>query len=178
VCPPEDLRTELQQAKDQYLRTLADTDNLRKRLEREKEQAVKYSAERIIRELLPIVDSLDQALVAVDRQQGLDAIVKGVHLIYRQLLGLLEKEGVRRIPTVGEQFDPHLHEATGFVRAQDGQPDGTIVEEIHAGYTMHGHALRPALVKVANARVNVDPVAPEHTEHPSEGGSHGEDCRH
>ncbi len=145
----EELQDELQQATERYLRTLADAENLRKRLQREKEQAIKYSTEGMVRELLPIIDGLDHALVAVDKQADPDAIIKGVHLIYRQLLGLLEKEGVHRVATVGELFDPHRHEAIGFVRAQEGQQDGTIVEEIQVGYTMHGRVIRPALVKVA-----------------------------
>jgi molecular chaperone GrpE len=158
----ERLREEARQAKEQYLRTLAEADNAKKRLQREKDEFARFAAETVLRGLLPIVDSLDQALVAVDRQAelpapqseaarqaGAEAVIKGVHLIYRQLLGLLDKEGVRRIPTVGERFDPHLHEAVAQVQAADGTPDGTIVEEIQVGYTMHGKVIRPAMVKVA-----------------------------
>ena len=147
------LRDEAQQAKDQYLRTLAEFENTRKRLQREKEEFVKFAAESMVRELLPIVDSLDQALVAVDKQADPQAIIKGVHLIYRQLLGLLDKEGVKRIPTVGESFDPHKHEAVGHVAAADGQADSTIVEEVQVGYTMNGKVIRPALVKIAAADI-------------------------
>ncbi|MBI3996258.1 MAG: nucleotide exchange factor GrpE [Candidatus Omnitrophica bacterium] len=143
------LREEAQQAKDQYLRTLADVENTRKRFQREKEEFVKFAAESMVRELLPIVDSLDQALVAVDKQSDPQAIIKGVHLIYRQLLGLLDKEGVKRIPTVGEPFDPHKHEAVAQIECTDGTSDDTIVEEVQVGYTMNGKVVRPAMVKVA-----------------------------
>ncbi len=145
------LAEEAQQAKDQYLRTLAEGENTKKRLSRERDEFIRFAAERFVRELLPILDSLDQALVAVDRQSDADAVVKGVHLIHRQLLGLLAKEGVVRIPTVGERFDPHQHEAVGHVPPANGEADGTIVEEVQVGYTMHGKVLRPALVKVAGA---------------------------
>jgi len=145
----ERLRREAQQANDQYLRTLAEVENTKKRLQREKDEFAKYATETCIRELLPIIDGLSQALVAVDKQSDPQAIIKGVHMIYRQLLGVLEKEGVARIPTVGERFDPHLHEAVAQVEAQDGQADGAIVEEVHAGYMMHGKVVRPAMVKVA-----------------------------
>ena len=145
----EQLRREVQQAKDQYLRTLAEVDNVKKRLHREKEEFVRYAAESVVRALLPIVDSLDQALVAVDTQADPQAVVKGVHLIYRQLLGLLDKEGVKRIPTVGEPFDPHKHEAVARVEAGDGMADDTVAEEVQVGYTMHGKVIRPAIVKVA-----------------------------
>ena len=145
----ERLRREAQEAKDQYLRTLAEIENTKKRVQREKDEFAKYATESCIRELLPIIDGLSQALVAVDKQSDPQAIIKGVHMIYRQLLGVLEKEGVARIPTVGERFDPHLHEAVAQVEAQDGQADGAIVEEVHAGYRMHGKVVRPAMVKVA-----------------------------
>ena len=146
----ERLKQEVKQAKDQYLRTLAEFDNAKKRLSREKEEFARYASETVVRDLLPIVDSLDQALVAVDKQSDPQAVIKGIHLIYRQLLGLLEQEGVKRISTVGEPFDPHKHEAVGQVEA-DGQPENTVVEEIQVGYTMHGKTIRPAMVKVAKA---------------------------
>jgi len=148
----ERLRREVQQAKDQYLRALAEADNAKKRLHREQQEFVRYAAESVVRSLLPIVDSLDQALVAVDRQADPQAVVKGVHLIYRQLLGLLEKEGVKRIPTVGEPFDPHQHEAVAQVEPGDGVADDTVAEEVQVGYTMHGKVIRPAIVKVAKAK--------------------------
>ena len=144
----ERLLAKATQAED-YLRQLADVDNVKKRLQREKEEFRQYAAEQVIRALLPIVDSLDQALVAVDKQSDPQAVIRGIHLIYRQVLGLLEREGVRRIPTVGEPFDPHQHEAVAQVEATDRAADGTVVEEVHVGYTMHGKVLRPAMVKVA-----------------------------
>ncbi len=148
----ERLKQELKQAKDQSLRTLAEFENTKKRLRREQEEFIRFAAETMVRELLPIVDSLDQALVAVDKQSDPEAIIKGVHLIHRQLLGLLEKEGVKRIPTVGEPFDPHKHEAVAQVEATDGTADERIIEEVQVGYTMYGKVIRPAMVKVAKAK--------------------------
>ena len=145
----EALQRQVAEANDQYLRAVAEFENTRKRLQREKDEFLKYAAEGLIRELLPVLDSLSQALVAVDKQSDPEAVVKGVHLIYRQLLGLLEKEGIKRIPTIGERFDPHLHEAVGHVPATDGQQEGTIVEEVQVGYTMNGKVIRPAMVKIA-----------------------------
>ena len=136
-------------AKEQYVREAAELENTKKRLHREKDEFAKYAAELVLRELLPIIDGLNQAVVAVDKRTDPQAVVKGIHLIYRQLLGLLEKEGVKRIPTVGERFDPHRHEAVEQVEPPQGVADGMIVEEVHAGYTMHGKVIRPALVKVA-----------------------------
>ncbi len=146
------LSAEVERAKQEHLRVLAEFDNARKRLQREKEEFSKYAAEGLLRNLLPIIDSLDQALVAVDKQAGSDAVVKGVHLIYRQLLGLLAKESVQRINAVGAPFDPHLHEAVAQVDVDDDTPDGQIVEEVQPGYTMHGKVIRPAMVKVARVK--------------------------
>ena len=143
--PPHDP----QACEEKSLRLLAEVDNIKKRLQREQQDHVKYAAETIARDLLPIVDSLGQALVAVDNQSDPQAVIKGVHLIYRQLLGVLEKEGIKRIPTIGERFDPHRHEAVAQVTPEDGTPDETIVEEVQVGYTMHGKVIRPAMVKVA-----------------------------
>lgn len=143
------LRLDIEQAKDRYLRTLAEFDNTRKRLQREKDEYAKYAAEAIMRQLVPIVDSLDQALMAVEGESNPSALTKGVQLIARQLAELLEKEGVRRIVAVGEAFDPHRHEAIAHVEGHDGQPENTVVEEVQVGYTMHGKVLRPAMVKIA-----------------------------
>jgi molecular chaperone GrpE len=182
----ERLKEEAKQAQEKYLRLLADYENAKKRLQREKDEFARYASETLIRELLPVLDSLDQALVAVDpstppaeaglardsapsglrRQPDMEAIVKGVHLIHRQLLGLLRKEGVVRIPTVGEPFDPHKHEAVAQLDVTDGTPDETVVEEVQVGYTMHGKVIRPAMVKVAKSRLGTGDLRPETSAEP------------
>ena len=153
----ERLTDEVKQLKDQQLRLLADVENAKKRLSRDKEEFAKFAAGTFVRGLLPIMDSLDQALVAVDKQADADAIVKGVHLIHRQLLGLLSREGVKRIATVGEPFDPHKHEAVAQVETGDGTPPDTVVEEVQVGYTLHDKVIRPAMVKVAKHEPNTQP---------------------
>lgn len=160
---------EAERLRDQYVRSLADLENSKKRLQRDREDYAKYAAETFARELLPIIDSLSQALVAVDKQSDTNAVVKGVHLIYRQLLGVLEREGVKRIPSVGEPFDPHRHEAVGQVEPTDGVNDGAIVEEVQTGYVLHGKIIRPALVKVATHSASTDQSHSTHTNEP--GGS-------
>lgn len=149
----ERLRQELAQAKEQQLRSLAETENARKRLQREKEEFARFAAEGLIWALLPVIDSLEQALATVDTQAGAhQAVITGIHLIHRQLHGVLQKEGVARIPTVGEPFNPNLHEAVAQVEAKSGVADHTITEEVQVGYTMHGKVIRPAMVKVAVSR--------------------------
>ena len=150
---PEDairrLQQELEEQRDRYLRTLADIDNTKRRLQREKDEFARYAAERMVRDLLPILDSLDQALVAVDRQTDPDPVTKGVRLIHQQLLALLAHHGVERIPTVGERFDPQRHEAIAQIELEDGRREQEVVEEVQVGYTLHGKVIRPAMVKVA-----------------------------
>ena len=143
------VQEQLKQAEDRHLRAVAEFENTKKRLQREKEEFTKYAAEAVLRELLPILDVLDQALVAVEKGSDPEAMAKGIHLIHRQLLGVLGKEGGKRIATVGERFDPHLHEAVGHVPADAQHADGVIAEEVHAGYTLQGKVIRPAMVKIA-----------------------------
>ena len=144
----EELQRELEQANDKYVRAYAEFDNVKKRLQRERDEFTRFASEAMVRQLLPIVDSLDQALLAVDESSDASGVIKGVRLIHRQLTGLLEKEGVQRIAAIGERFDPHRHEAVAQVDAGDGQPDNHVVEEVQVGYTMHGKVIRPAMVKV------------------------------
>ena len=191
----ERLKQEVKDAHDRYLRAAAEFENTKKRLSREKEEFAKYAAEAMVRELLPIVDSLDQALVAVDpssrperakrveglardsahaglrKQPDMEAILKGIQLIHRQLLDLLNREGVARIPTVGQPFDPHRHEAVAHVEGADGQPDGVIAEEVHVGYTMHGKVLRPAMVKITKKAADSNQQTAHSKEQSSKGGS-------
>ena len=143
------LQREVEDANDRYLRALADIENTRKRLQREKAEYAKFASEASAREWLPIVDSLDQALASVTQQADGEGLLKGVQLIAKQLMRLLENEGVRRMESVGVPFDPHRHEAIAQVEAGDGQADNTVVEEVQVGDLMHGHVLRPAIVKVA-----------------------------
>ena len=159
-------KCEAEQAKEQYLRTLAEFENTKKRLFREKDEFVKYASETMARELLPIIDALDQEMVSVDKQADPDAIAKGVHLIYRQLLGLLAKEGIQRIPTIGQPFDPHLHEAVAQVETADGM-EGSVLEEVQVGYTMHDRVIRPAVVKVSKRSSQTSDTRPQTSENPS-----------
>ena len=145
----QQLKDEVTRAKDQYLRLLADVENTKKRVAREKEEFLRYAAEGMVRRLLPIMDSFTHALTTSTTQPDAKALLQGVQLIHRQLLDLLEKEGVKRIEALGVMFDPHLHEAVAQVDAPEGTADGAVVEEVQVGYTMHGTVIRPAMVKIA-----------------------------
>jgi molecular chaperone GrpE len=144
-------QAKLEQQREQTLRTLADTENLRKRLQAEAANAQKYALERFAHELLPVVDSLEAA------QKTADA--SGVEVIARQLKTALEKASIREInPAPGERFDPHREQAMAAVEIPPGETrePNTVVAVMQKGYTLHDRVLRPALVTVAKAPVEKD----------------------
>jgi molecular chaperone GrpE len=139
------LRTENQQLKDRYLRTLADFENLRKRTEREKSDFFRHAMTGVLRDLLPVLDNFDRAL---EHAEEGDDFHKGVLMIYKQLADVLQKNGLKAIDEAGVHFDPNIHE--GVVREEDPSvPSHTVTAVLQKGYFLHDRLLRPALVKVA-----------------------------
>lgn len=135
-------------ARDRYLRTVAEFDNARKRVAREREELIRGANEGLIRELLPVLDNLERALQAARGDAGAAAVTAGVELIQRELLRVLEKFGVTAFTSVGAPFDPERHEAVARVPAA-GRPEMTVVGETARGYLLNGRVLRPAMVTVA-----------------------------
>lgn len=137
--------TESRQLRDRYLRTLADFENYRKRIDREKSEFLKYALAGVLRDLLPVLDNFDRAL---DHAEEGDEFHKGVLLIYKQLFEVLQRSGLRTVDEAGVIFDPNVHEAV--VREEDPSvPSHTVVAVLQKGYFLHDRLLRPALVKVA-----------------------------
>jgi molecular chaperone GrpE len=131
--------------KDRYLRTLADFENFRKRADREKSDFYKYALQGVLKDLLPILDNFDRAL---DHAEQGDDFHKGVLLIYKQLLDVLKKHGVKPIDESGVRFDPNIHEAV--ISEEDPSiPSQTVTMVLQKGYFLHDRLLRPAMVKVA-----------------------------
>lgn len=135
--------------KDKYLRGLAEGENFRKRLEKDKKDFLEYAVQDLIGELLPVLDNFERALAAAPKT-GQDPYGQGVEMIYKQLTEALAKEGLHRIEAKGRTFDPLIHEAVAE-EATSAVPDGAIVEELQKGYQLKGRLLRPAAVKVARA---------------------------
>jgi molecular chaperone GrpE len=133
---------------DLLLRTRAEFDNYRKRVERERQDWAGAATADLLRELLPLVDDFERALSA-ETEAG-DAYRKGVELIHQKLLDLLARRGVRPIEAVGADFDPHVHQAVVH-EPVEGRRDGEVVEELRRGYMLGDRLLRPAMVKVAKA---------------------------
>jgi molecular chaperone GrpE len=141
----EALRAERDEYLEHLKRVAADFENYRKRAARDQESLVARAAERLVRELLPVLDDLERALQAAEQHEEAE-LEEGVRLVHRQLASALRKEGLEEIPTDGK-FDPHLHEA---LLAQPAEAEeGTVVEVLQKGYRLGDRVLRPARVVVA-----------------------------
>ena len=147
---------EVADLKDRLARRQADFENYRKRVERERSETYERVVAEIAAKLLPVLDNLKRAL---DTEASMEAgesdefrhFLSGVDLIFKQLSGVIEALGVKPVMSVGERFDPHIHEAVVSEPTDDYEPD-TVIEEIIRGYRMGDKLIRPALVKVATKR--------------------------
>jgi molecular chaperone GrpE len=146
-----ELESQLEELKSKALYAVAETQNVRRRLEAEKEQASSYAAASFARDMLAIKDHLDRALAAVSDELRADntaaQFLAGIEATSRELDAVFQRNGVTRITSVGEPLDPHRHQA--MVEMSSDQEPGTVVEEMQAGYMMKDRLLRPALVAVA-----------------------------
>ncbi len=138
---------------NKWLMVHAEYENTRKRLEKEKFDHMKFANEDIIAQLFPIVDNFDMALVAMDKAEDKAAVMDGIKLVQKEFHRILEENGVLKIKTVGEKFDPHIHEAVQAVEKED-VPEDTILEEVRSGFLLNGRLLRPAQVIVAKKSEN------------------------
>lgn len=142
-----ELEGELAGLKDQYLRKLADYENFRKRMFREKEDAVQYANSQILADLVEVLDNFDRAIKSSELSKDFQMLHDGVDMIRRGLLSTLEgKYGLARFESVGKPFDPHMHEALMSEQGDCGEP--TVSEEFVAGYRLRDRVLRSAKVKV------------------------------
>ena len=141
------LQRERDELKDRLLRTAAEFQNYRNRVDRERRELLDSAGSEVLLELLPIVDNFERALQA-PATAGAESLRKGVELIHRQMLDLLRKRGVTPITAVGADFDPRFHQAV-IHEASDTHREGEVVEELQRGYTLGDRLLRPAMVKVA-----------------------------
>jgi molecular chaperone GrpE len=145
--PLEEVRRERDALQDRLLRTAAEFDNYRKRMDRERRELAEYTAGEAIKDLLPIIDNLERALQAPAQD---DPLRKGVELIHKQMLDLLRKRGVRPIEATGTMFDPKYHNAVIHEESSE-HPDGEVIQELQRGYMLGERLLRPAMVKVAKS---------------------------
>src|SRR5262245_10523595 len=155
------LQAEVADFKDRWMRAQAETENVRKRYEREKEETAKYAITKFARDIINVGDNFQRAIDAVpagaaEREPALKSFLEGVTLTERELLNILERHGIKRLSPKDEPFNPHLHQAMMEVQRSDVAP-GTIVQVFQPGYTIEDRVLRPAMVVVAKG----EPKPPE-----------------
>jgi molecular chaperone GrpE len=146
------LEAELAEQKDRLLRALAETENVRRRAQREREDASKYAVTAFAKDLLSAADNLRRALDSLPEAEVKDertrSLLAGVAATERELLSVFERHGIRRIDPKGDPFDHNFHQAI-FEAERNDQPSGTVVEVLQPGYVLHDRLLRPAMVGVA-----------------------------
>jgi len=141
---------ELAEIKDKYLRLLAESENVRKRVRQQSEESVRLQRENLLREVLPMVDNLERAVAAAHSGGNGKPIVEGVEMVLRAMLDFLKVQGVTQVSAVGQPFDPQRHEAVDQVASAE-HPPNTVITEFHRGYLIGDRMLRPARVAVAKA---------------------------
>jgi molecular chaperone GrpE len=139
---------EVQATADRYLRLAAEFENYKKRAQKDQLEYIKYANERLLRDLLPVLDNLQRALEHAQQPGGTNGLVEGVGLTCKQYMETLSRFGVKPIPSVGLPFDPAVHQAVAMVDAKEGQKPNTIVAEHEKGYYLYDRVLRPAMVTV------------------------------
>jgi molecular chaperone GrpE len=147
----EEKDAKIEEQKNQLLRLMADFDNFKKRAQAEREEIISFSNETLILAILPILDNFERAMVhAIEckTRETNDELIKGFALIKKQLEDILAKIGVSAIESLGQKFDPHIHEAV-LSKEAEGKEDNTVIEEMQKGYTLKGKLIRPSMVIVA-----------------------------
>jgi molecular chaperone GrpE len=144
------LEDELANMKDQWLRAVAESENLRRRAQKEKEDALKYAAVTFARDMITITDYIEQALASMEKSNAEDIkpFLTGVQMTANELQNVFSRHGIKKIDPLNKKFDPNLHQAMMEVESQDQEP-GEIVSIMQHGYTMHDRLLRPSMVTVA-----------------------------
>ncbi len=145
------LEERVKELEDKYLRALADLENYKKLVRKETMLVREQAVADVLRQILPVLDNFERALEAAKNDADRESLLKGVEMIYRQLQETLRSCGVEPFSSVGEPFDPSVHEALGVICTEEHPPD-TVVEEHEKGYTLRGKLLRPARVLVSTRK--------------------------
>ena len=148
VSEVEQLRLELDEAKNRALRALADLENYRTRVHRQMAEERKYASLDLIRELLPVWDNIGRALEAVAATQNLEALVEGVQMVHSQFLEILKKNHCEKIEAVSQPFDPNYHASVAQVPSVE-HPANTVLEEVQSGFRLYDRVVRPSKVVLA-----------------------------
>lgn len=148
------LETQVEELKEALIRSQADLQNVRRRAERDVENAHKYAVEKFVKDLLAVLDSMDRALELAETTEGFDAaMLEGTQMTHKLLLDTAAKHGVEPIDPVGEAFDPQEHQAMSMVESADHEPN-TVMAVMQKGYKLEGRVIRAAMVMVTKAASN------------------------
>ncbi len=147
VDETEVLREELEAERNKYLRLMADFDNYKRRAVKDRQEAEKFRAQSLLVDLLPVLDNFERALTTGTGSEESSSLLKGVEMVQKSLLEAVKREGLEEIKSVGEQFDPNVHQAV-MQEKDDSAEAGSVLMELQKGYTLKGRVLRPAMVKV------------------------------
>jgi len=153
--PIKDLEEKVDELNDKLLRSLAETQNLRKIHDKEKEELIKYSSSNFAREVLNIADNLERAFDLLKNNSEFNDnkfkdVKVGIELIEKELTNSFERNGIKSIESVGKKFDPHYHQALNEVESD--KEDGTIINEVQKGYMIYDRLLRPAMVSICKKK--------------------------
>jgi molecular chaperone GrpE len=143
-----EITSQYEEMKDKYLRLTAEFDNYRKRTLKEKSDILKYAAEEVLKDLLPVIDDLDRALKAVDAAKDIDSVKEGISLIINKFNDFLKAKGVKEIDALGKELDTDLHEAITKIPVEEEDKKGKIVDVVQKGYMLHDKVMRFSKVVV------------------------------
>lgn len=141
------LEEEVNRWKTDYYKVFADMENSKRRLEKEHQNSMKFMMQSFIEELLPVLDNFERSLNVSEPSEEVQSFLKGNQMIYNQLMGILEKNGVEVIEATGKEFDPNVHQAVMMVQDENFE-SGVVVEELQKGYKLKDRVIRASLVKV------------------------------
>lgn len=142
------LQDEVNKWKNEYYKVFADMENVKRRMQNEHANSLKFMTQSIVEQMLPIVDNFERSLAVENPSEELKGFLKGYEMIYKQIVTLLENQGVKVIETKGKEFDPNYHQAVMTVSDENYKP-GMIVEELQKGYMLKDRVIRASLVKVS-----------------------------
>ena len=157
-----ELEAELSEAQERVLRTAADAENFKKRLQREKEEQTRYANESFIRELLTVIDNLERALEHSGSESDQEGLVEGLNMTLKSFLDTLTRFGCTQVEAEGKPFDPNFHEAVSQEESADHEPN-TVLNELQKGYMLKERLLRPAMVLVSKRSSKQDTDSREQT---------------
>lgn len=144
----DELKAEIEDINNKYLRLAADFDNYRKRQMQERENLIKYGAEDTLKKIIPVLDTFERAKKSIEKLEDINTVKESYEVCIKQLGDVLDKIGLKKIEAKGTEFDPNIHEAVMQTPSKD-YPPHTIIDELQTGYMLHDRVLRPVMVNVA-----------------------------